>query len=155
MSIRSEDLRHEQAISTLCVIAWRVMLIGFPDHCTCDTFLRMKVIIWFRKMLPVLAILGLIIGPFATPLSAPAIAGASMAAMPADMSCCPDETPPMPDCQEACPLMAMCMAKCFSVSPVLAGMAIIFWDKGDRIRPASDVAGDALEIEPPARPPRI
>ncbi|OYX88957.1 MAG: hypothetical protein B7Y71_00065 [Xanthobacter sp. 35-67-6] len=116
----------------------------------------MKVAPWLRRLLPILAIVGLIAGPFTAPVSGPAMAAASdmsMSAMPDDMPCCPDK-PAVPDCQKTCPLMALCMAKCFSVGPMLSSLAFVLRAEGDAIRPGSDAMGDALSIEPPARPPR-
>jgi len=107
-----------------------------------------------HRFLSILAIVGLIAGPFTASVSGLAMAAATMAAMPDDMPCCPDEKPAVPDCQKTCPLMATCMAKCFSVMPTLSNLTFIFWDQSDALRPGSDVAGDALAIEPPARPPR-
>ncbi|TLX44900.1 hypothetical protein FBQ73_00250 [Xanthobacter autotrophicus] len=117
----------------------------------------MKVAIWLQRLLAILAIVGLIAGPFTAPVSGAATAATSAMSMPemaGDMPCCPDETPAVPDCQKTCPLMALCMAKCFSVAPTLSSLAFIFWDWSDAMRPASDVLGDALAVEPPARPPR-
>lgn len=117
----------------------------------------MRVGIWLRRLLPILAIAGLVAGPFIAPASGAAMATASdmsMSGMADDMPCCPHEKPAVPDCQKACPLMATCMAKCFSVAPTLLSLAFIFWNQSDAIRPGSDVVGDALAIEPPARPPR-
>lgn len=111
----------------------------------------MKVSIWLRRLLPILAIMGFVAGPFTAPVDGVAMAAASM---PDDMPCCPHEKPAVPDCQKSCPLMATCMAKCFSVAPTLSSLAFIFWDQSDAIRPSSDVFGDALAIAPPARPPR-
>ncbi|OYY82548.1 MAG: hypothetical protein B7Y01_00515 [Xanthobacter sp. 17-67-6] len=108
-----------------------------------------------HRLLTILAIVGLVSGPFTASVSGPAMAAATMAAMPDDMPCCPDEKPAVPDCQKSCPLMAMCMAKCFSVAPAPSHLASVFWDRRDAVRPSSDAAGDALTIEPPARPPRI
>lgn len=115
----------------------------------------MKVGVWFRTVLPILAIVGLIAGPFVTTMSVPMVAAAStMFEMPDDMPCCPPEKPTVPDCQKACPLTTTCMAKCFSITPLLSGVAFVYWKQSDVIRPGSDVAGDALAVEPPARPPR-
>lgn len=116
----------------------------------------MKVAIWLRKLLPILAIVGLIVGPLTASVSGSAMAAAgdmSMAAMPGDMPCCPDEAPAVPDCQKSCPLMATCMAKYTSVAPMLSSIAFVFRE-GDAMRPGSDAMGDALSIEPPAKPPR-
>jgi len=117
----------------------------------------MKVGTWLRRLLPILAIVGLIVGPFTAPVNGVAMAAASdmsMSAMSDDTPCCPHEKPAVPDCQKSCPLMATCMAKCFSVAPTLSSLAFFFWDQNDAVRPGSDVVGDALAIEPPARPPR-
>ncbi len=117
----------------------------------------MKVGIWLRRVLPILAIVGLMAGPFIAPMNGVAMAAASdipMSEMMTDMPCCPQEKPANPDCQKTCPLMATCMAKCFSVAPTLTNLVIIFWVQNDTIRPRSDATGDARSIEPPARPPR-
>src|SRR5215212_10437972 len=66
-----------------------------------------------RRLLPILAIMGLVVAPLAAPTAASAMARASTAAMADDMPCCPHEKPAMPDCAKACPLMAICLAKCF------------------------------------------
>lgn len=115
----------------------------------------MKVHIWLRRLLPILAIAGLVAGPLTIPVGGPAMAAATMAAMSDGMPCCPDEKPTVPDCQKTCPLMAMCAANSFSLSPTLSNLAMVLRGTGDAIRPHSDVMGDALAIEPPARPPRI
>lgn len=117
----------------------------------------MKVSSWLRRLLPILAIVGLIAGPFTSAVTGPAMAAVSdmsMSAVADDMPCCPDEKPAVPDCQKTCPLMAMCAAKTFSISPTLSNVALILRSTGVAIRPRSDAAGDALTIEPPARPPR-
>ncbi|WP_394108467.1 hypothetical protein [Xanthobacter autotrophicus] len=117
----------------------------------------MNIAAWLQRLLAILAIVGLIAGPFTAPVSGAAMAAASAMSMPemaGDMPCCPDETPAVPNCQKTCPLMALCMAKWFSVAPTLSSLSFVFWDRSDAMRPASDVLGDALAIEPPARPPR-
>ena len=115
----------------------------------------MKVGVWLRRALPILAIVGLIVGPFVTTMSAPTMAAAStMADMPDGMPCCPPEKPTVPDCQKACPLTMTCVAKCFSIMPLPSGAALGYWTQADGIHPGSDVAGDAIAVEPPARPPR-
>ncbi|MGA0564802.1 hypothetical protein ACO2RV_20325 [Ancylobacter sp. VNQ12] len=98
--------------------------------------------------------MGLIVGPLTAPVSGPTMAAAStMAEMPGDMPCCPNEAPAVPDCQKSCPLLAICMAKCFSVAPLLASPAFVLRE-GGAMRPGSDTMGATLAIEPPARPPR-
>lgn len=117
----------------------------------------MRVGIWLRRLLPILAIVGLIAGPFTASVNGAVMAAASdmsMSGMPDDMPCCPHEKPVVLDCQKSCPLMATCMAKCFSVTPTLSSLAFIFWDQSDSLSPGSDIVRDALAVEPPARPPR-
>jgi hypothetical protein len=117
----------------------------------------MRVGIWLRRLLPILAVLGLIAGPFAVSASGAVVQAASalsMSDMAEDMSCCPVEKPNLPDCPKSCPLMALCMAKCSSVSSTPSSL-VVFWDQTDTLLPANAVFGDALVIEPPARPPRI
>jgi len=104
----------------------------------------MKARIWLRRLFPILAIMGLVAGPFTIPVGGPAMAAdsdMSMAAMPDDMSCCPEENRAVPDCQKTCPLMAICMAKCFSAGPMLSNVAFMLRGEADVIRPRSDVAG--------------
>ncbi|RTL91470.1 hypothetical protein EJV44_19625 [Ancylobacter aquaticus] len=116
----------------------------------------MNLSIRLRRLLPILAILGLIAGPFTSPVSGFAMAAAAdmvMAAMPDDMPCCPEKSA-VPDCQKTCPLMATCMAKCVSVGPMLSNLAFVLRAESNAIRPGSDAMGDALSVEPPARPPR-
>jgi hypothetical protein len=110
------------------------------------------------RALALLALVGLVFAPLTTP----AMAGGagSMAAMSADngeamaeMPCCPPEKPVMPDCQKACPLAALCVAKCFSglvaasAVPNRLGVALAMI-AGDEAAP------DTLAHGPPPRPPQ-
>jgi hypothetical protein len=74
--------------------------------------------------------------------------------MAEDMPCCPHEKPAMPDCAKACPLMAICLAKCFQNIPVasasISGPLIV----AERIAPANEAQGDSLSQAPLPRPPR-
>ena len=106
-----------------------------------------------RILLPVLAIVGIVIGP----LTAPAASGmvpAATAEMADDMPCCPDEQPAMPDCSKACPLLAVCFAKCVQNLSTAAGTAIAPLILAGIIFPANDALGASLAQAPPARPPR-
>jgi len=110
--------------------------------------------IWLRRLLSILAIVGLVVGLFTASVSGTAMAVAKIAEMPANMPCCPHEKPAVPDCQKTCPLTATCMANCFSVAPTLSSQALIFRDQSDALWSGTDVADDPLTMEPPARPPR-
>ncbi|HML42673.1 MAG TPA: hypothetical protein PKE13_07090 [Hyphomicrobium zavarzinii] len=91
-------------------------------------------------------------------MSGSAMAGSAdmfvaMSAMTDDMPCCPDKAPAFPDCQKSCPLMATCMAKCTSGTPMHFGIAFVSRE-GNALRPGKNAVGEALTIKPPARPPR-
>lgn len=123
----------------------------------CAIYFLMKINSLHRSLLPILVIVGLVVGSLTTPVSEPmnAVASAiSMAVMADDVPCCPDHAPATPDCQKTCPRIATCMAKCFSAGPMLSSVAFLRQPEGDAILPGSDLMGDALTLEPPARPPR-
>ena len=52
------------------------------------------------------------------------MSAAATMAMAEDMPCCPDEKPAMPDCAKACPLMALCLAKCFQNLPIATALTV-------------------------------
>ena len=118
-----------------------------------------------RRLLAILAIVGLAVGPVARPAMAmsaaiqasaasdePMVDDAALA-MPEDMPCCPTKAP-VPDCGKDCLFMAMCATQFLSdavqgVGLVLPlGRASVFFPGNDR-----DVAG--LSQAPPPRPPKI
>jgi hypothetical protein len=126
----------------------------------------MKLWLAITRLLSVLAILGLVLAPF----TAPAVAGgmpASMAItdtrmdMPsidgdmamAEMPCCPPEQPAVPDCQKACPLATLCLAKIVQgilpVDAVSARFSIAL-----ALIPGNDSNPDTLAPVPPPRPPQ-
>ena len=124
----------------------------------------MKPWLAITRLLSVLAILGLVF----TPLNAPAVAGgmvtpvamvdaamdmASMGGDMADMPCCPPEKPVMPDCQKACPLATLCVAKIVQgVVPVNAVPAR--FSIAQALIPGNDANPDTLAPIPPPRPPQ-
>ncbi|GLS20667.1 hypothetical protein GCM10007874_36840 [Labrys miyagiensis] len=80
---------------------------------------------WFRHLLPILAIVGMVLAPLAAPAGAGVlVAGMAVAspgmAMSGDMPCCADtHQKHMPDCgRTMCPDVAICMAKCFASGAV-------------------------------------
>jgi hypothetical protein len=114
---------------------------------------------WLSRLLPVLAIVGLLFAPFTTSAvgamaAAPMSEMPDMVGMPDDMPCCPDEPRAASDCQKACPLMADCMAKCFAVTTLLAPAVAFIGFGGDAQRRAGDSRASSWGEEPPARPPR-
>jgi hypothetical protein len=121
-----------------------------------------------RRLLPILAVLGLVLAPLTTPVVAMGLAAPMLSAsadtamvgmaaedagMSSDMPCCPPEKPVAPDCQKACPLAALCLAKC--VGGLLA-------NAGEPLRIASmapmisrdEIAPASLGQAPPPPPPR-
>jgi len=128
-------------------------LAGFAEARPRDSFTAMKVRAWLPRLLLILAIVGLIARPFTTTVYGPAMAAASMAEMPDGMPCCPDNQPPVSDCQKACLLIAACAAKCLSTMPIFSRLVFALPSDGV-FRPGSDMIVDAAAIEPPARPPR-
>jgi len=107
-----------------------------------------------RCLLPILAIVGFVITPMAAPAAVGVVAPAQMTAMADDMPCCPHEKAPMPDCSKACPLMALCMAKCFQNLPLVGTPISVSPVLGDVLIPADDALGPSLAQRPPPRPPR-
>lgn len=111
------------------------------------------------RLLSILAILGLLTAPTATPSSAGAMAAAStagmmdMGAMPDDMSCCPDQQQSRSDCQKSCPLATICLAKCVpGVSQ--REFALLRLDRLVNRAPYMDRMREPTIGAPPDRPPR-
>ena len=111
------------------------------------------------RLFAILAVVGLIAGPFASP---PMLAAAAQVAatvddhasmdMPDGMPCCPD-TQQKPDCAKTCPFMAACSGIVFppiatgtTLSAPLSLLAVI--------SPADDPELSGLAQGPPARPPK-
>jgi hypothetical protein len=125
-----------------------------------------KIWLAIQRLLPILAVLGLVLAPLATPVMAAELAGPMLSAdvamadmavehagMSSDMPCCPPEKPVMPDCQKACPLAALCLAKCFggllaSADEPLRLASLAPMISRDEIPPPS------LGQAPPPPPPR-
>jgi len=127
----------------------------------------MKLWLAITRLLSVLAVLALVLAP----ITAPAVAGgmaapvamadaATMGMAPmdhdmamADMSCCPPEKPVMPDCQKACPLATLCLAKIVqSIAPV--GVVLARVSIARALLPGNDTNPDTLAPIPPPRPPQ-
>jgi hypothetical protein len=77
-----------------------------------------------------------------------------MTEMADDMPCCPPEKPAMPDCSKCCPLMTVCMAKCFQNLSTAASTVLVPLRVAGLIVPSNDALGSSLAQAPPARPPR-
>jgi hypothetical protein len=116
-----------------------------------------------RRLLPMLAIAGLVLAPVAQPVMAmPADMQATMGghaemvdhaamAMPDGTPCCPHEQK-KPDCGKDCPLMAMCVAPLHSTLPGYVFSAPVM--HGDIVALRDDRSLDSLSQAPPPRPPK-
>ncbi|TXN47424.1 hypothetical protein [Methylobacterium sp. WL7] len=123
-----------------------------------------------RRLLPLLAVLGLALAPVtasaaASGMHAPMAVQGHVMAMPDEvmddmagmamdeMPCCPKEQPDMPDCSKGCPLMALCLAKVATGLPVAVGLP-------GRVSVVEGTAWaviasfDSLSQGPPTEPPR-
>jgi hypothetical protein len=119
----------------------------------------MERLLTIRGVLTGLALLGLVLSPFARPATAAdgTVAQASMAADAAidmaDMPCCPDQAP-MPDCGKDCRFMAACSAPSVCDTPrgtVLAVPLVL----ASPVVPDNDAGLSGLSERPPPRPPKI
>jgi hypothetical protein len=121
-----------------------------------------------RRLLPILAVLGLVLAPATTPAVAAGLAGPMLSAsahaamagmaveetgMSSDMPCCPPEKPVMPDCHKACPLVALCMAKCLGGLLASAGEPLRLASSAQMIS-RNEIAPASLVQAPPPPPPR-
>jgi len=108
------------------------------------------------RLLAVFVIVGLIAAPLVSPAAAERLSVGKMgdmAAMSADMQCCPDEQKNN-GCQD-CPLVAMCMLTIAQAEPSPTnGIQVSFQTR--RLSFAIvDVVADGLIGDPPDHPPRI
>jgi hypothetical protein len=113
----------------------------------------------FRLLIHVL-VLGLFVT--ATMLAAlvtPAKAGyvrmdsQEMAAMQADMPCCPKPTDKQTDCATNCPAASFCLTKCFASEPTsFVTLARTF--VAELSLSGDEATRQSRPFEPPARPPR-
>jgi hypothetical protein len=77
------------------------------------------------------------------------------ASMVDGMPCCPHEKPALPDCQKACPLAILCLAKCFPSAPAAWVVFPIRFAVADVKTPGDDFWRDRLRDPPPLKPPRV
>ncbi|MFS8049481.1 hypothetical protein [Rhizobium sp. BR 314] len=119
-----------------------------------------------HRLLLLVAMLAVIIGPMSIGLAGSAMASSGAvtmedmaSAMPGmqmaeDMPCCPDEQPVKPDCARGCPLALVCTTSIFGHAPDSHAWSFsISWQSHRYdLLPASQRMS-AL-VEPPARPPK-
>jgi hypothetical protein len=107
------------------------------------------------RFVSVLALMGLVLAPFARPVQAlPMASHAEQAdmAMPDGMPCCPDEAP-MKDCAKTCPLMNVCMAVALQALVPASTLALPQLSAAV-IHGSSDPGLAGLAADPPPRPPK-
>lgn len=137
------------------------------DEIACQ-YRNMKFVAAFQRMLCVLAMLGVILGPVSISTAESAMAssgGASMkgmempsvsgemASMKGDMPCCPKVKQAVPGCAKDCPLALICASMILVHPPQSAGTRLAFpWTISFRV--LHDASLTSSLVEPPARPPR-
>lgn len=127
----------------------------------------MKSIAAFQRLLYVLAMLGVIIGPVSVSVAESAMASSSRVmaemqmpsetaethAMGSDMGCCPAEQPKPIDCSKNCPLALICSSMLLVPAPDMASLSASY-----SVPPSFVIGHDAnlasALVDPPARPPR-
>jgi hypothetical protein len=113
------------------------------------------------RLLPIFAIVGMITVPIAAPVGIGAMAvetvTTSSEAGMSGMPCCPNhQQQKMLDCGKAtCPLMALCMAKCFPEGPVATFVPPLPVIEAMLIGLRAEPQLASLAPSPPIRPPRI
>ena len=117
-----------------------------------------------RRLLPTLAVVGLILTPVARPTMIQAAETQSImsddmvmtdhaeSAMP-DMLCCPEQSP-SPDCGKDCPQMA-CSTSCAFQTVTPAFELFLALTLASVVIPADVLGPDSLAQAPPPRPPKI
>ncbi|RUV29999.1 MULTISPECIES: hypothetical protein [unclassified Mesorhizobium] len=105
------------------------------------------------RLLAFFAVLGLLLGPFASLMAGTAMAVPVVMEMAEGMPC-PDGPPSLPDCDKDCPLVALCMpvftSTVASVDDSLAIPPIV----GSKMPPHGYSPGASLHHEPHPRPPK-
>jgi hypothetical protein len=110
---------------------------------------------WIARLLALVVVAGLTLAPLATPAAAqaPAMSGMTdMAAMSADMPCCPDAQQSK-DCHD-CPLVAMCALQTAQAGPSMAADLPVRYAVRTAHAVYDDVTADGLDRPPPDHPPR-
>ena len=112
----------------------------------------------FRRLLnfalAVFVIAGLVAAPLVTPVAAKPLSNSEMtgmAAMSADMPCCPDKQKSN-DCHD-CPVVAMCVSS-MQAMPVAAVAILIRHPTRALLVSFDDIISEGLDRPPPDQPPR-
>jgi hypothetical protein len=112
---------------------------------------------WFLlcRLLSILAIVGIVIAPLAAPADASMAKAVSMASKAGDMPCCPVKPAKM-DCdgKAMCPVMSICMFKCFQAGPLAPHVLAAHPTVIALLDPRDDDQWASHSPLPPSRPPR-
>ncbi len=106
-----------------------------------------------RQLLAVLAMVGLAAAPIAAASGLGVARPAPMMMDMGDMDCCPPAEP-APACPKSCPLMVVCMAKCFHTAAAPGHAVAIAPEPTAIVVYCDDVAPDRLADAPIPRPPK-
>ncbi|MFC1457894.1 MULTISPECIES: hypothetical protein [Microvirga] len=125
----------------------------------------MKPWLAITRLLPLLAVLALVLAPFAAPAAArgmiaPVAADAGMARasaayamVMAEVQCCAPARSSKPEAPKACPLAALCHAKVLQDGST--ARAVVRWfSPAQALVPRDDATPETLAQAPPARPPQ-
>ena|SRR6202035_2428350 len=110
----------------------------------------------FKWLIALSVAAGLLTAPLSVPaMAAPQAAAVAdeMAAMAADMPCCPDQQDQTKDCR-SCPFVALCTLTIILLSPNANGALIDRMVSRDAFALPDDLLIDGLGDHPPDHPPR-
>lgn len=125
-------------------------------------FATMKGASVIHRLLLLVAMLAIVIGPMSIGLAGSAMASSGAATMDVmsgmnmaeDMPCCPKQQPVKPDCGKGCPLALICTTAISAQEPDHHGwsFAVSWLTHRYDLLPASQLT--PADVEPPARPPK-
>nr|WP_115422044.1 hypothetical protein [Sinorhizobium sp. M14] len=120
----------------------------------------MIVVAAIRRILYLIALLGIVFGPVSISTAASAMALSSDMQMKAtsgmdDMSCCPEELPSQnSDCGKACPLVLVCSSIILVHQNTAEGWSVALNPRSLPLGTFEESNIASAVIEPPARPPK-
>ena len=114
----------------------------------------MRIPVTIGRLLTVIAVIGLTVGPFVRPVAATGILQQQQTSseMDSGMSCCPDEEPSN-NCAKTCPLMAVCMTVALQAM-LPAACDLPSWSDHQAIALTPDDIRSGHPTGPPYKPPK-
>ncbi len=121
------------------------------------------VLSWLRRLLPILAVVGMVTAPVAAVACAGAMAAANatMSPAPSDktmsdhMPCCPNQQQTPGSGKATCPLMGLCAAQYLANGSVTTSVLPLPVIAAKLFGPRAETLLASLAPSPPTRPPRI